>query len=167
MVEVELIRSLEAFKYLNDSQVSSIADHFEVLEYEQGDKLFTEGDNATQLWIVADGVVDLRFEMPDRRKTSSDHTVSKVDVEHKEPEAKVLGWSCFVPPYKMRLSAYCVTKTSKVVRIEKDKLINIFENDTDIGFKFLSYLITVVGYRFHQFQDEVAKNMGEDLMSGW
>ena len=37
----------------------------------------------------------------------------------------------------------------------------------DMGYKFMSYIVTVVGYRFHQFQDEVAKRRGEYLMSGW
>ena len=167
MVQAELVNYLEAFRNLNNQQVATIQKHCEIIEYQQADKLFSEGDDATHLWLVTQGVVDLRFEMPDGRPTSDKHTVSNVDVEHRDPEAKVLGWSCFIPPYQMRLSAYCVTEFAKIVRIEKSRLIEIFEQDPDIGYKFLSYLITVVGYRFHQFQDQVAKNMGEDLMSGW
>jgi CRP-like cAMP-binding protein len=167
MIQAELVKSLEAFKNLNDQQIAAIQEHCEILEYQKEDKLFAEGDDATHLWIVNQGVVDLRFEMPDSRPTSSKQTVSNVDVKHQDPEAKVLGWSCFIPPYKMRLSAYCVTDTAKIIRIEKTRLIALFDRDPDIGYRFLSYLITVVGYRFHQFQDQVAKNMGEDLMSGW
>lgn len=167
MVPAELLKSLEAFKHMNDQQVELIQKHCEILEYEKEDKLFSEGDEATHLWIVTKGVVDLRFEMPDGRPTSDKQTITNVDVEHRDPEAKVLGWSCFVPPYQMRLSAYCVTEIATIVRIEKSRLIAVFEKDPEIGYKFLSYLITVVGYRFHQFQDQVAKNMGEDLMSGW
>jgi CRP-like cAMP-binding protein len=167
MIQTELIKSIEAFENLNDKQLAKIQQHCEIIEYEQDDILFSEGDDATQLWIVIQGLVDLRFEMPDGRPTSPDHTVSFVDVKHQDPEAKMLGWSCFVPPYKMRLSAYCVTETARIVRIEKQKLTELFEQDPEIGFKFLSYLITVVGYRFHQFQDHVATHMGEDLMSGW
>ena len=167
MIQTEQIKSLEAFQALSDEQLAAIQEHFEILEYEKEDKLFTEGDEATHLWIVTDGIVDLRFEMPDKRPTSIDHTVSYVDVEKQDPEAKVLGWSCFVPPFKMRLSAYCITDRARIVRIEKDRLVRLFEENPEIGYKFLTYLVTVVGYRFHQFQDEVAKHMGEDLMSGW
>lgn len=167
MIPTELIKAIEAFKNLKAKQLASIQQHCELIEYQQGDKLFAEGDDATQLWIVIQGLVHLRFEMPDGRPSTTDHTVSAVDVTHQDPEAKVLGWSCFIPPYKMRLSAYCVTEKAKIVRIKKQRLLELFEAEPEIGYRFLSYLITVVGYRFHQFQDHVAKHMGEDMMSGW
>lgn len=167
MVKTELIKSMEVFNELTDEQIAAVREHCEIFDFQMGDKLFTEGDDATQLWFVSGGAVDLRFEMPDGRPTSDKQTVSNIGVAHQDPEAKILGWSCFVPPYKMRLSAYCVTEEARIIRIEKEKLVAIFEDDPEVGYKFLSYLIKVVGYRFHQFQDHVAKNMGEDLMSGW
>ncbi len=109
MVQADLVKSLEAFKNLNDQQVASIQEHCKILEYGKEEKLFSEGDEATHLWIVKQGIVDLRFELPDDRPVSAKHTVSNVDVKHQDPAAKVLGWSCFISPHKMRLSAYCVT----------------------------------------------------------
>ena len=94
-------------------------------------------------------------------------TVHSVEIEDKAPEAKVLGLSCFVPPYKMRLSAYCVTDTCNIIRVPKTDLLKMFEQDPGMGYFFMSYMIQVVGFRFHQFQDHVARNMGEDLMFGW
>lgn len=167
MVDLQMIKSVKAFNSLTDKQLELLHEDFELLEYEAGDKLFTEGDDAEHLWIIIKGQVDLRFEMPDKRPTSSDHTVSNIDVHEQQPESKVLGWSCFVPPYKMRLSAYCVTPTCSVVRIGKEKLFEIFDEHPEVGYKILSYIITVVGFRFHQFQDHVAQHLGEDLMSGW
>jgi len=167
MISAELLGSMKAFKDMSDAQRAAIQKHCEEVQYKRGDKLFTEGDEATHMWNVIEGQVDLRFEMPDRRPTSGEMTVSSVEVKETEPEAKTLGWSCFVPPYKMRLSAYCVTKTCKIVRIKKTALLDLFDKDPLMGYKFMAYMITVVGYRFHQFQNHVAKNMGEDLMSGW
>lgn len=167
MVQIETLQQIEAFKEFNTSQLIVIEKHIEKLEYQQGDRLFKEGDVATHLWLVTRGKVDLRFEMPDSRPTSNDQTLSKVDVQHQDPHAKLLGWSCFISPFKMRLSAYCVTESCQILRIEKKHLIGLFEQDPECGYKFLLYLITVVGYRFHQFQDHVAKHMGEDLMAGW
>jgi hypothetical protein len=94
-------------------------------------------------------------------------TVNSIEVENEEPEAKVLGWSCFVPPYKMRFSAYCVTKYCKIVRVMKSDLLQFFNDDALMGCLFMSYMITVVGFRFHQFQNYISKNLGEDLMFGW
>jgi CRP-like cAMP-binding protein len=165
MIDLDVLERIKVFKDMNDDQLTAIQNHCELVNYQRGDKLFTEGDDATQLWFVADGQVDLRFEMPDDRASASETTISTVDVQ--DAAARTLGWSCFVPPHKMRLSAYCVSRHCKIVRIEKDALVRIFDKDKDMGYKFMSYIVTVVGYRFHQFQDEVAKHRGEYLMSGW
>lgn len=166
MVNLDILKKIEALQELSENQLIKIQNICEIVEVKDGDRLFREGDPAEQVWFVIEGKVDLRFELPDRRQTSTDHTVSSVKVQ-RFSVAKVLGWSCFVPPYKMRLSAYCVSQTCRIVRIEREALLQLFKDDTSMGYIFLSYLIKVVGYRFHQFQDEFAKNIGEDIMSGW
>lgn len=167
MVELELLRQLLPFKEMNEAQLKKLQPKCEYMEFNSGEKLFTEGDKAEHLMVVSEGSVDLRFELPDRRPTSGEMTVDSVTVEEKAPEAKILGWSCFVPPYKMRLSAYCVTQSCSIVRVLKSDLLHLFSSDAQMGYRFMSYMITVVGFRFHQFQNHVAKNMGENLMFGW
>lgn len=165
MNSTEMLGQLEAFKDLNAHQLAAMGSYSKEETYQRGDKLFTEGDPATEVWFIVDGHVDLRFEMPDRRPTTTDATLSSVQVN--DAVAKTLGWSCFVPSYKMRLSAYCVSRTCKVVKIARENLLRFFEEDPLAGYRFMSYLIKVVGYRFHQFQDEVAKHRGEYMMGGW
>jgi CRP-like cAMP-binding protein len=164
MVELELLRQLQPFKDMNEKHLKNLQPKCEIIEFQKGDKLFTEGDDAIHLWVVREGCVDLRFELPDNRPTSDEMTVDKIEVEGK---SRILGWSCFVPPYKMRLSAYCVTEYCKIVRVLKSDLLQLFSSDALMGYLFMSYMIKVVGFRFQQFQDHVAKNLGEDLMFGW
>jgi len=167
MIDLTILKGLNPFEAMNEDQIKQLQTKCEEIDFQIGDKLFSQNDDALHLWIVREGSVDLRFELPDRRPTSPDMTVNGVEVEEKGPEAKVLGWSCFVPPFKMRLSAYCVTETCKIVRVLKSDLLKLFERDSKMGYLFMSYMIRVVGFRFHQFQDHVARNMGEDLMFGW
>ena len=163
-ISIDLLEKFDIFKGLNDDQLTLIQNHCQVEEYKRGDRLFVEGEDATHLWIVTEGRVDLRFEMPSNKTTSDDYTVSSVSTQHSA--AKILGWSCFVPPNKMRLSAYC-TRDCKVAKVEKTDLIKLFENDPVMGYSIMSYLVKVVGYRFQQLQDEIAKNMGENIMNCW
>ncbi len=167
MVSLDLLETFDIFKKLDDEHLTVIHQHCEMKEYERGGRLFKEGDEATHLWIVFEGKVDLRFELPSGRSPEDykeNTTVSSVTAQ--KSVANILGWSCFVPPHKMRLSAYC-TRDCKIVRMEKDMLLKLFEKHPKMGYQIMSYLVTVVGYRFHQFQDEVAKNMGERIMSNW
>lgn len=166
MIGDETMAKIAAFRELAPSRRRVIQELCEELVFRNGEKLFTEGDEAKHLWVVVNGHVDLRFELPSRR-ASIDHTVDSVEVQHKVDEAKTLGWSCFVPPYQMRLSAYCVTQACRIVRIRRDDLLQLFDADPKMGYQFLTYLIRVVGYRFHQFQNYVAQHMGEHLLTGW
>jgi len=165
MNKINMLESLEIFHELNEDQLLVIDQICKEKKFNRGDKLFTEGDAATHVWVVIEGHVDLRFELPGGRPSSNDQTVSSIKAD--APLAQILGWSCFVPPYKMRLSGYCVSRDCRVIQIEKSQLTKCFQQDTLLGYTIMTYLIKVVGYRFHQFQDVVAKTMGETLMSGW
>jgi CRP-like cAMP-binding protein len=167
MIDLTILKELKPFENMNEDQLKKLQGSCEEIVFQMGDKLFTQNDDALHLWIVRSGYVDLRFEMPDRRATSPDMTINSIEVEDKVPEAKVLGWSCFVPPYRMRLSAYCITDSCSIIRVLKTDLLSIFKQDPSMGYLFMSYMIQVVGFRFHQFQDHVARNLGEDLMFGW
>jgi signal-transduction protein with cAMP-binding, CBS, and nucleotidyltransferase domain len=165
MVPLEELDKIEIFKGLNDNQLKAIQKHCQKLEYHRGDRLFREGDPADFLWIVTEGQVDLRFELPGNRPTSDQATISTLSAE--EQEKRILGWSCFVPPYHMRLSGYCGTRTCLVVKISKEELIKLFEKDPQMGYVIMTYLVKVVGYRFNQFQDEIAKSKGSDILNAW
>lgn len=165
MVDITLLKSLDIFKELSYEQLQLVQKYCYKAEYDKGDRLFREGDDATQVWIESDGKIDLRFELPGSTTTSEDHTVTRI--EARPSEAKVLGWSCFVPPYKMRLSAYCVTDKCELVKIEKYDLMRIFDQEPRIGYLIMSYLVRVVGYRFQEFQEEYARMMGEDVLNSW
>ena len=64
MVTLELLGTIEAFNGMDQGQLSKLQPNCKELDFNQGDKLFTEGDSAEHLWIVVKGRVDLRFELP-------------------------------------------------------------------------------------------------------
>ncbi len=165
MITLKELDSVQAFKELTDEQLEALRAFCIKEDFKRGDKLFKEGDSADHLWIVTDGRVDLRFELPGNRPTSDETTISSLEAE--EDKKRTLGWSCFVPPFKMMLSAYCVTRTCSVIKISKTDMISLFEKDSLMGYQVMSYLIKVLGYRFQQFQDEVAKYKGHDIMHSW
>jgi len=145
MIVRDFLKNVDIFKVLNDDQLASIASSFHEKEYKQGDKLFKEGDQASHIWIVAEGRVDLRFDLPGR-STSEETTISTIS------ELMVFGWSGLVPPHEYTLSAYCATKSLKVVRGSRESLTTLFQENPRVGYLFMSNLIKVVGKRFQQLQ---------------
>ncbi|PID43410.1 MAG: hypothetical protein CR981_02000 [Proteobacteria bacterium] len=165
MVTLDLLESVSAFKGLNDRQLDVIRKACKVVEFNRDDRLFREGDPADHLWIVTEGTVDLRFELPGILTASDENTISSLEAQ--DDRKRTLGWSCFVPPYKMVLSAYCVTRTCTVIKIARETLHEICENDHELGYKVMSYLIKIVGHRFQLFQDELARMKGHDILNTW
>ncbi|MCK5162802.1 MAG: cyclic nucleotide-binding domain-containing protein [Desulfobacula sp.] len=165
MVALELIEDLHIFKHFETSELNKLLDICSLEDYQIGETLFLEEDLAKDMWIVIDGSVELRFEMPNAKPTTNESTLSS---HHKNiPESQVFGWSCFIPPYQMRLSAYCTSRRCRVLKIDATKLNNLMAQDTAIGFKIMRYLVQVVGYRFKQMQEEVAKFIGINMMNSW
>ena len=165
MVTLKELDYVKAFKELSNDQLKTIRKFCIKKKFERGTRLFKEGDPAEHVWVVMDGKVDLRFELPGNRSTSDETTISSLEAQ--VDEKRTLGWSCFIPPYQMMLSAYCVTRSCSVIKIPKVDLIGLFEQDSLLGYRVMSYLVKVVGYRFQQFQDELAKQKGNDILHSW
>jgi CRP-like cAMP-binding protein len=64
--------------------------------YTDGSKLFKEQDEATKLYMILSGGIDLHFEMSQREN------VDTIIASLKPGDA--VGWSAIVPPHNYRLS---------------------------------------------------------------
>jgi len=146
MTDLDFLRNVEVFNGLDDGKLAAIRDYCQEKEFRQNEKLFSEGEDATCLWIVRKGQVDLRFDLPDR-PTSTKNTISSIF------KFMTFGWSSLVAPNKYRLSAYCATRDCKVIQIEKKNLLNTFGADSQIGYVVMSNLVKIIGERFNQLQD--------------
>ena len=145
----ELLKAVEAFNALTDKEISDIAEFCRERRFTGGEQIFKEGDDATHLYVVKDGLVDIRFELP-ARETSEAHTLSTL------PEKEIFGWSSMLPPFRYKLSAYCESEACTVMMIEQSRFHEYLRNNPDTGYRVLSGLIKVVGRRFQQLQGSAA-----------
>lgn len=145
MGELDFLKKVDSFQGLTDAQLRQIEKGCRRIAHQQDERLFAEGDTAEHVWVVENGRLDLRFELPGR-PTSGENTVSTAAVN------ETLGYSSFVPPFKYKLSAYCTSRTCSVIRIEKDFLIKLFEDDPRLGFAMISNLARVASRHFYQLQ---------------
>lgn len=145
MTSIKFLNNIEVFKGLEESQIEHILDAFEEMEYQSGDRLFADGEPASHIWIVKEGQIDLRFDLPGRA-TSEESTISSIY------DSMIFGLSGFVPPYQYKLSAYCVSRRAKVLRIGRNDLEAFFEKDRHAGYQFKVNLLKAVGRRFQQLQ---------------
>ncbi len=160
MISLEFLEHVDVFRKLNDDQLSAIQKCAEAVDFKKGDRIFEQGDIASHVWIVLEGDVELRTE-PSDLEGGGGSKPSFIS------ESQAFGWTCFVQPYRYRLSGYCASRWGKVIRLEREDLLDIFARDAVVGFKVMDYLLRAVGKQFEQLQDEIAKDRGIEMMSQW
>lgn len=161
MIDIQTLKTVEALKGLNDDQLTAIQKCSEKMEFSQGERLFAEGEPSAHLWLVLEGEVELRNDRPGGQASPAEDPISFIS------KAELFGWSSFMPPFEYKLSAYGASQKCEVVRIEKDSLVELFENDADMGFELMSHILRVIGTHFYQFRNGIAQRWGHDIMSGW
>lgn len=160
MVHLNFLEQVDVFRRLTDNQLSMIRKFAEVVDFKRGDRIFAQGDAATRVWIVMEGDVELRTE-PSGPEASLQFSPCFLSETH------AFGWTCFVEPYQYRLSGYCASRWCKVIRLNREDLLAVFDQDPVIGFKVMDFLFEAVGKQFEQLQDQMAKNRGIEVMSHW
>ncbi len=145
MTVIDVLRQVEAFQSLSDDELSAIGKLATEKRFSYGDQLFKDGDSATYLWIVEEGMIDLRFDLPGR-DTSEESTLSSISVN------KIIGWSSLVPPYKYKLSAYCASSRCRVLAIDREPLREFLSGHPKTGYQVMSAMLRVVGNRFQRLQ---------------
>jgi (2Fe-2S) ferredoxin len=137
------IMKTDVFDGLGQEQIASLWEGIQEFRYLKGKRLFKEGDEADHLWIVKEGQVDVGFELP---------TASEVHTLYTIPAGKAFGWSCFVPPYKYRLSSYCSSGMCTILRLDRQFLLDCFEREPAVGYRVMANLVCAVGERFNWLQ---------------
>jgi signal-transduction protein with cAMP-binding, CBS, and nucleotidyltransferase domain len=160
MISLDFLENVEAFSDLDDDQLTAIQGCCEIVEFKRGEKIFAAGETPEYFWVVFEGQVNLTWDAMEG-SAWPENTITTLS------EGMPFGWSSLVPPYKYHLSAHSASRNCKTVRIPKDRLQQLFENDAQLGYKVMSKVMTVAGKRFHQLQDEVARHRGHDIINRW
>lgn len=157
MVNLDFLEEVEVFKDLDNSQLTAIKGCCQGEEYNRGEKIFGVNEDPLYLYAVVKGEVELRQEIANY---SSDRIIAI-------GEKMIFGWSSLVSPYEYRLSAYSISKTCSVLKIDTKKLKELMDNDHRLGYLIMSKIVSVVGSRFYGLREEVIKKIGHDLINQW
>ena len=159
MLNKKKIASTEILKGLSEEELEEIAKLCEEVIFDDGDRILTEGERDDYFFILEEGSVDLRFELP-YRKTSKEMTVTTI-----EP-GECFGWSALVHPHKATLSCYSTGK-SKAIKMRGVELLSLCEKNNHIGFIIMQKLASMIGGRLTEQQAAFIKEAGDSLRFKW
>jgi CRP-like cAMP-binding protein len=148
MIMIEGLRRAEVFLGLDDNALKMIASLPSTREehYETGQFLFKAGSDAKNMYIVKEGQVNIIVEVPEKPGDKSNQRT--VDVIS---QGSLMGWSAIVRPHLYALSGVC-QQSCKVISINGDELLSLFDQNYLIGYKVLLGLSQVIGLRYRILQ---------------
>jgi CRP-like cAMP-binding protein len=129
-----ILKEIELFEGIDFEVMSEIAGICSEEYYSKGTTIFERDEQAKCLYILLEGTVYLVIK-----------NGGSISYSLTEP-GDVFGWSSMLEHGNYTASGICATDL-KVVKIEKDKLIKIFKNHPDDGFKVLQRLAGVISRR--------------------
>ena len=109
-----------------------------------GEVIFELGDEASDLFLVKKGRVELTLPM------RVGGVQEDVPVEERMA-AQMLGWSALVPPHRFTLKATATVET-ELLAIPREDLQRFFTSRPELGLVVMTNLAAIVGQRFQLFQ---------------
>jgi len=137
---VELIQALRAIPWFVElkpyhlERLSSIA-KFRTIDID--DKLFREGDQIDDVFILLEGQIALEIYVP---------TFGELRIFTAEP-LDIIGWDSMTPVVRQRTSDARAIKPTRLVAFNGDEMRKLCEEDRDLGYVIMRRVSNVVASR--------------------
>lgn len=134
----------EVFGGLDGRCVEALASAAEARTLDGGEVLFRLGEDATRLYVVGSGQLELTLPI------SIESEARELRIETRGPRSTV-GWSALIPPHRFTLSAHAVGQV-EVFGLTRGALEAAFQEDPHSGYLFMKHVCTGIGQRLAQMQ---------------
>jgi CRP-like cAMP-binding protein len=142
MVSAEWLKKTELFETLTGSQLNDLLSQSLIKSYPEGDTIFLQGEEATHLYILINGSVDLTV----RAQEKIDFMTSKI-----EKDGAVFGTASLMEPFRYNVSAICL-KPSEVLVLDANLIKKRMEEDPKMGIEIMKRLASIYFNRLNQLR---------------
>ena len=139
------LRSCYLFEGLSHSQIERIVATTQEQKFKKGQWLFSEDQEASDLYLVMDGAVELVIKVED---------TIEIPIAIVRPDNGCLGVSALIEPYRYTLSARCLDD-SKLLAIPKTHLEELMNADSEMRCVMMTNLATKLLNRLKETRQEV------------
>ena len=146
MVSAEWLKKTELFGALEESQLKALLSNASVQPFSEGETIFRQGDKANRLYVLIDGLVDLKV----KAHEEVGFMTSKID-----KEGAVFGTPALMEPFIYNVTSTCL-KPSKVLVIERDTIKKNMEEDPKMGMEVMKKLASIYFNRLNELRSGVS-----------
>jgi len=148
MVSIDDLKRFKLFQGLNDREIELIVKIAKEETVEADVRLFEEKANATDLYLVLEGIVDVKV------KGVNDE---RITIAHVEP-GQILGWSAIVEPHVRTAGAWIQTK-ARLITLRADSLKDLFEKNNHIGYRIMKVIASLISERLKALDTKYAEKL--------
>lgn len=146
MVSAEWLKKTELFEGLDETRLSALLSQSVVKSYPEGEAIFLQGEEATRLYILIKGAVDLTAKTQEK----IDFMTSKI-----EKDGAVFGTASLMEPFRYNVSAVCL-KPSEVLVLDANLIKRKMEDDPKIGMEIMKRLASIYFNRLNDLRAGVS-----------
>ena len=154
MAMIDALARSELFGHLQRQHLVKLANRSRGFTYAAGQMVFSEGDEATEVYILTEGRVALEIEIrPVADRPAIPTTVELVT------ENECFGWSPLAEPYIYTASARCMTPCTAVA-LKGDVLRKAMSDDPAMGHQVMGKLVQMVSRRLARTRMRLTTGLG-------
>jgi heterodisulfide reductase subunit A-like polyferredoxin/CRP-like cAMP-binding protein len=150
-VQREAIDRCSLFAELSASARDLVASLGRVVTFRPGERIFTEGDEARELYVIHEGRVALEMRPP-QDDGEAPRSVIVTVLGPGEP----LAWSAVVPPFVLTVSAVCV-EPAVLVALDARPLRRLLALDWEVGYHIMAGLVDLIESRLAHVRARMAQ----------
>jgi CRP/FNR family cyclic AMP-dependent transcriptional regulator len=137
----KLLRSVEIFAGLSGEQLSTLANIFTTHQLKEGEVLFSQGDEASDLFLVSEGFVEVVRE-------ATEEAEGKVIVNLGPGQS--VGEMALVDRGTRSATIRAVTDDTVVVSMSSDNFEKFCEENTEIGYRIMRNIAADLSFRLRR-----------------
>ena len=155
---IETLRKTQIFQGLSDDQLDLVAPLCRQVHCLSGRVFFSEGDEATDMFIVLKGEVGLEVEL-----FMGDHIRPRTITVEKIGNDDTFGWSALVEPRRMTTTARCA-RDVHIIAINGDDLKALLNDHSDMGLIVMENVAKIVRGRLVRTRQRLIAERGLEAL---
>lgn len=130
----DILKKNSLFRGCSDSTLDEIARIAVELKLEKGQILYRPGDDAENIYVLADGIVTF----------INKSGLEFLNVQEVMDESKVFGWVALVPEHSRRIGTAQCLEDSRMLSLHGGQLTSILDKDTESGYLVMKNLCSMI-----------------------
>lgn len=135
---LEILKQVNQFADVSDSTLEAIAGITVQRNYEEGDSIYSLGDDASDIFVVMSGRI--RFSLGADNRAGISGSIITV--------GQMFGWAALIGENPRRVATALCLENSSLLVVDGSKLLEIFDLDSGAGYLFMRGLASMIANNF-------------------